>query len=171
MFLRPVWYVLLGSVVAALLLYAVPLALALAFWPTVAVWFADQLLGPWLVLLIWIYVAAIWLFLLGTFVDYYLNTWIVTSFRIIDADQVGLFKRTVSELHLANVQDVTTEVKGLLPTMLNYGNVLVQTAGEEDLFRFENAPHPEHVKEEIMKLVEVEKEKYRFQPGVPGSPT
>ncbi len=171
LFLRPVWYILLGDLIGAALLYLVPAVLCFIFWGTLSSWFAMPLVGPWLVLLVGAYAAIIWLFLFRAFTDYYLNTWLVTSFRIIDADQLGIFKRRVSELHLANVQDVTTEVKGVFQTMLNFGDVLVQTASEEDLFRFENAPRPDHVKEEIMKLVEAEKAKYRVPaPGVPGSP-
>ena len=48
------------------------------------------------------------------FTDYYLDTWIVTTERIISIEQKGLFERTASELDLISVQDATAEVHGFL---------------------------------------------------------
>ena len=40
--------------------------------------------------------------------------WIITNDRILDIEQHGLFARTVSELRLHRVQDVTAEIKALI---------------------------------------------------------
>lgn len=101
--------------------------------------------GSFLTLLIWIYMFLIW-------IDYYFDIWIVTSERIINIEQKGLFVRHVSELKLQNIQDVTTEVEGLIPTVLNYGDVHIQTAAEQERFIFRNVPDPYHIKGEIMRL-------------------
>src|SRR5512147_723006 len=47
------------------------------------------------------------LFLYQNYIDYYLDMWIVTDHRILDMEQHGLFARTVSELRLDRIQDVT----------------------------------------------------------------
>ena len=90
-----------------------------------------------------------WLMYFHEFIDYRLDVWILTDQRIINIEQEGLFSRTISELNIARVQDVTSEVQGHLQTLLDYGNVYVQTAGEQQRFIFENVPHPE----EISRLV------------------
>ena len=84
-------------------------------------------------LLIWIISFVIW-------VDYYFDVWIVTNKRVVNIEQKGLFSRNVSELELEKIQDITTEVHGLIPTFLNYGDVFIQTAGERERFLFVKYP-------------------------------
>jgi hypothetical protein len=85
-------------------------------------------------------------------VDYYLDVWIVTDRRIINIEQKGLFSRATSELELEKVQDITTNVRGVIPTFLNYGDLQVQTAAEQEKFLFRNIPDPYSVKDLIMSL-------------------
>jgi hypothetical protein len=75
-------------------------------------------------LLMWVRFFMIW-------TDYYLDVWIATNKRIIDIDQKGLFNREVSECRYEQVQDVTVEIHGIIATMLNFGEIHVQTAGEK----------------------------------------
>jgi membrane protein YdbS with pleckstrin-like domain len=105
-----------------------------------------------LVLLGSAYYLGIWVFFLTEFADFYLDVSIVTDRRIIDVDQRGLFNRAISELDLSRVQDVHSEIRGIFPTMFNFGLVVVQTAGEERNFEFENVPDPNRVRERILDL-------------------
>ncbi|KKQ77632.1 MAG: hypothetical protein UT00_C0008G0004 [Parcubacteria group bacterium GW2011_GWA1_38_7] len=84
---------------------------------------------------------------------YTLDVWIVTNRRIIDSAQHGFFNRTISELHLTRIQDISVETRGFVQTILHFGDLQVQTAGTEEKFKFHQIPHPEKVKDEIMKLV------------------
>ncbi|HLN18789.1 MAG TPA: PH domain-containing protein [Patescibacteria group bacterium] len=93
-----------------------------------------------------------WMMLYLIWVDYYFDVWIVTDNRIVNIEQKGLFSRTVSELELEKIQDITTDVKGVIPTFLNYGDLQVQTAAEEERFLFHNIPDPYEVKNLIMNL-------------------
>jgi uncharacterized membrane protein YdbT with pleckstrin-like domain len=70
----------------------------------------------------------------------------------VNIEQKGLFVRHISELNFSRIQDVTAEVEGILPTVLNYGDVLVQTAGEESRFIFRQVADPYQVKDMVMKL-------------------
>ena len=97
-------------------------------------------------LVIWIYCFMIW-------IDYYFDVWIITSERIINVEQKGMFTRKVSELRYSRIQDVTTEVVGFLPTILNYGDVKIQTAAEEDEFLFRTVSDPYGIKGTIMNLM------------------
>ncbi len=96
-------------------------------------------------LLIWVYAFLIW-------VDYFFDVWIITSGRVVNIEQKGLFMRDVSELKYSKIQDVTAEVGGFFPTVLNYGDVHVQTAGEEARFLFRQVPDPYGIKNIIMEL-------------------
>lgn len=100
------------------------------------------------------YTLFLWLFFAYAWVDYYLDLWIVTDERIVNIEQVGLFNRVISEQRLLRVQDATSDVKGLFPTFLDYGNVFIQTAGERERFVFEQVPHPDLVKKLVIQAHE-----------------
>ena len=85
---------------------------------------------------------------------YYLNVQVVTNERIVDIEQKTVLNRIVSELHLAKIEDVSSETKGFFGTALRYGNVYVQTAGTEERFLFERVPNPELVNKVILDLYE-----------------
>ena len=99
----------------------------------------------------------IWNFFFILWLDYYLDAWIVTDERIINIEQRGFFTRKISELKLTKIQDVTSEIIGVIPTLFNYGNIFVQTAGEKERFTFLQIPNPNYVKNIIVELQEKER--------------
>ncbi len=99
----------------------------------------------------------VWNFFFILWLDFYLDVWIVTDERIINIEQRGFFSRDISELKLTKIQDVTSEIIGVIPTLLDYGNIYVQTAGEKERFAFYQIPHPNRVKNVIVELQEKER--------------
>jgi uncharacterized membrane protein YdbT with pleckstrin-like domain len=108
-----------------------------------------------------IYYLTVWIVAFTAFIDYYLDFWVVTNDRIINVEQ-RLFSRTISELDLFKIQDVTGQSKGFLETMFDYGNVYVQTAGATERFNFEEVPGPREVASRIIALAE-EDRKYHIK--------
>lgn len=98
------------------------------------------------------FMLAVWIYSFLIWVDYYFDIWIITTERIVNIEQKGMFTRSVSELRFAKIQDITTEVTGFLPTVINFGDVKVQTAGEESEFIFRTVSDPYHIKNVIMEL-------------------
>ena len=47
----------------------------------------------------------------------------------------------------------------MFPTLLSYGNIFIQTAGEKERFDFEQVPHPDQIRDQIIKLAEIDREK------------
>lgn len=90
--------------------------------------------------------------------DHYLDMWVVTSERIVDIEQVGLFSRNISSQKLYRIQDVSADVKGIIPTFLHYGSVMIQTAGAKSNFEFKQIPNPYEVTKKLMNLVNWKKE-------------
>lgn len=121
--------------------------------------FTGPVTGPAIRLMASAYALLTWLFYFATFVDYYLDAWVVTNERIVNVEQNGLFRRTVSELDLARIQDITSQVKGPVPFFFGYGDVYVQTASEEERFDFEQVKKPEEIRKRLLALVEAEKQK------------
>ena len=101
-----------------------------------------------------IYTLSVWLFFYTAFVNYFLDMWIITNDRIVDIRQMGLFSRTIAELDLFRVQDVTSEAHGIFATMFDFGNVFIQTAGETERFVFYNVPEPHKIREAIIHLAD-----------------
>jgi hypothetical protein len=96
-------------------------------------------------------------FAITAWTDYYLDTWTITTDRIINREQYGLFNRIVSELDISNIQDVTAEQKGIAPTFFHYGTVYIQSAAEKERFLFEQIPDPYRIAKMIQKLHETSK--------------
>jgi uncharacterized membrane protein YdbT with pleckstrin-like domain len=92
----------------------------------------------------------LWLSFFINWTKYYLDVWYVTEKRIIAVDQRGIFNRGISNLRFDKIQDVTIDVKGFIATLLNYGNVKVQTAGEDNYeFSMSVVSNPENVRKVI----------------------
>lgn len=145
---------LLGDFAMIVVVALVPVGVMILsgdLWPQLL---AGPLTRPTIVLAMSAYYLVVWLFFITTFVDYYLDIWIVTTYRVVSVEQHSLFSRTISELDLAKVQDVTSEVKGVIPSVLNYGNVHVQTAAEKERFVFEQIPRAHDVRKRLLDLVE-----------------
>ena len=87
------------------------------------------------------------------FIDYYLDVWIVTNKRVVNIEQHGLFSRTVSEKELNRMQDISANMTGFWQTLLHYGNVQIQTAGEDQHFMFKQIPFPDEVSRLVSNLV------------------
>ena len=75
---------------------------------------------------------------------------VVTDRNITQALQLGLFRRKVSQLSLANIEDVTSDQNGLIQSIFGYGTLKVETAGEQDNFYFYYCPRPNVVAKEIL---------------------
>jgi uncharacterized membrane protein YdbT with pleckstrin-like domain len=78
------------------------------------------------------------------------NKLIVTDQNLIQILQGGLFARKVSRLSVSNVEDVSANQRGFLPTFFNYGTLVVQTAGEMENFIFPYCPNPNKFADQIL---------------------
>jgi uncharacterized membrane protein YdbT with pleckstrin-like domain len=95
-------------------------------------------------------------FALASFIGWFFNIYIVTNERIVDIDFYYLLYKKFSQAELAKIQDINYTSGGILATLFNYGNVVVETAGEAPNIDFELIPFPEKVVETIRDLTEHE---------------
>ena len=147
-------FIMFQRLLFSLFLFLAPIGLITLAALTMPVVLTGSTAFPLLILGLSAYYLFTWLFFFFSFIDYYLDVWIVTNERIIDIQQHGFFSRVIAEHKLFRVQDVTSEVHGLFPTMLGYGNVFVQTAGAQQRFVFREVPNPNDVRNLVIKLVE-----------------
>lgn len=104
------------------------------------------------------FLTGFWLLLLWTsafsiVTRYYLTQWVITNIRIVDIKQVTFFSRAVSSFFLIRVQDITTDVSGLIATLVGFGRLDVETAGSSDRFSMDNISDPAQVRDVIMSQV------------------
>lgn len=145
---------LVPAILGFLVLLAVPVAL---YW-FVGNLFPNMLYGsfsyPILVLVASLFYLSTTLFFYTYFVSFYLDLLIVTNDRLLHIQQLGLFARTISEVDLYKIQDITSEIDGVIPSSFNYGNLLIQTAGALEKFLITAIPNPEHLRQAILDLAE-----------------
>jgi len=149
---RKHWFILFVETVGFLILALVPFILFSEGVTTKIYKFVGISLG-WGFL--GAFLAASWFLLLwvGFFIrwtTYILDVLILTNKRVVYVNQQGLFSRRVSTSRLDRVQDVASEVAGVIPTLLNFGTITVQTAAEEREFIIRGIPNPIAVKEQIL---------------------
>jgi membrane protein YdbS with pleckstrin-like domain len=141
------WFVLLGKALVYGLLLILPFV--------IYGFFGETIVDIGLNNAFWLGVAIFYLIWWNTFfyslTMYLLDIWIVTDHRVIDSRQHGFFSRTISELSLSRIQDLSVHVAGPLSTFIDFGNLEIQTAGSEPKFIFEEISHPGRIKDEIME--------------------
>lgn len=160
LFLRRHWFVLFTKYLFIFALALIPIIAYFLFDNAFAGFMSDERAKAVIVLLGSTYYLFIWVTAFTVFIDYYLDIWIVTTHRIIDIEQKGLFNHVVAEQSLEMAQDVSSRVKGIIPTLLDYGTVLVQTAAARNLFEFKQIPEPAQVAQVITKLVDEYRDKH-----------
>lgn len=114
----------------------------------------NEILKPITLLFASVYFLSLYLFFYAQFIDFYLDIWTVTNDRIIDIEQHGLFHRVITELDLFQIQDVTAHVKGVIPTLFGYGNLVIKTASTTSTIIFYNIPNPNRVREQLIRLAD-----------------
>ena len=110
----------------------------------------------WVGVALWYIMVA--LFMVEKFLDWYFNVYIVTDERVVDIDFYGLVYRDMSVAQLSKLEDVNFKQTGGVAAMFDYGNVFLQTAGEQREFDFAKVPHPSRVVEIIYELIQEEEQ-------------
>lgn len=149
------WFVLAMRIFVVIFIYFFPFAIYLyieskgfMFDPTVLTF---RLEAPVFFLGAVIWTLLVWMRIFADFTDHYLDGWVVTDKRIIDVEQKGFFSRTVSSFRMERIQDVTVEIHGIIATLLDFGDVHVQTASEDYDFIIRDAPKPKSLKKRILE--------------------
>jgi hypothetical protein len=114
-------------------------------------------------------IAALWLLywgvrLLLNWYRYHNDIWVITDQRVIDSFKPHPFQTRVGTADLVNVQDMTVEKNGVIATMLNFGDVVCQTAGTGQQFRIAGVPRPEAVQLLVDKERDRERQRYGRAP-------
>ena len=113
--------------------------------------------------IMWFMVSILILVFIVIFHNYYLSMQIITNLRVIDIDQTGIFKREVNTVPVENIQDVTFKKNTFFKSVLNFGDVIIQTSGNAPTEAqggvlgavFNNVPRPNEIKQLLLEIKEV----------------
>ena len=160
-FMRKHPVILLSHMTVYLLLAVFPV-IGYAILPElVNLWLEHAIYGPIVVLLLILFELCVLLFAYNSFMDWYLDIWVVTNERIVDINQSGVFGREIAELQLSKVQDVAVEERGVFATIFGFGKIRVQSAGEKVQFEFDGLAKPNEVQKKIIELVQKDQQWHR----------
>lgn len=91
-------------------------------------------------------------YFLENFLSWFFNVNIITDERIIDVDFCNLIYKHVTDAETNKIQDVSYNMGGVIRTMFDYGDVLIQTASEIPSLEFIAIPHPSQVVKLLQEL-------------------
>ncbi len=83
------------------------------------------------------------------------SVFIITNQRVMYLDQKGYFGRRIMETNLDKIQDVTSDTSGMVRTSLDFGDIIIRTAGASigSEIVVKNIPHPYQVQQAISKRI------------------
>jgi len=82
-------------------------------------------------------------------IDWHNDLYILTKDRVIDIEKKPFVFEHRREANLGTIQDVSFAQTSFTAKMMDFGDVLLQTAGRVGEFTFDSVPHPEEVQATI----------------------
>ena len=148
--LRRHWFTNLRWIFISILMLFVPLFFS--YFPVLVFFPANYQI---IAFIFWYLLTFIYAF--ENFLSWYFNVFILTEERVFDIDFHNLLVKEVTEAKICMIQDVSYNVVGFLPTVLNYGNLFIQTASEVPMIEIDRVPNPEIVVK-ILQQMRLEEE-------------
>jgi hypothetical protein len=87
-------------------------------------------------------------------VDNYNDNYVVTTKRVVHEERVPLIFESRTEAFLHTVQDVQQVREGLLAQLYNFGDLIIETAGERGHVIFRQIPNPAGTRDIIFEQIE-----------------
>lgn len=107
----------------------------------------------WIPLFVFAFICLIWL--LYQYADYYNDVYILMDDRIIDVEATPLLIfRNKRESPLERIQSINLKQDGIVPNILNYGDVIIRTAATDEGFTFSFVGNPRGVQAEIFRRLD-----------------
>jgi len=93
------------------------------------------------------------LFALYLIVDHYNDDYIVTNKRVVHEERFFLIRELRTEAPLRTVQDIQQSQEGLLAQLLDFGDLIIETAGERGHVIFRQIPNPAETRDAIFEQI------------------
>lgn len=150
-FTRKHWLVIIPHTLWLLMLVAVPLAI---FWFRANYDFSEFISPVAYRVISGLAIVAITYFLHMCFLrffNFYLQTFIITNYRVVQLDQTLYFVRNRDSIDLREIQDIEIHQKGIMPTICNYGELIITLSSAHATKHVYFMPNPEYFFRKINK--------------------
>jgi len=97
-----------------------------------------------------VYLAVIMLTILAGWYTYSRTEVIITDQFLIAVDQFSFFNRKISQLELHRIQDMRVDRQGFWRTIIDFGDITIETAGEDENFLLQKLAYPEEIAEDLL---------------------
>ena len=102
--------------------------------------------------LIVVWYMLIFAYVIENFLFWYFNIYIITNKNLVDINYSSLLSRSVVEVKISDVESQKSNIQGVIRQVFNFGNVVVETAAENQRIDFEDVPKPDVVADRIQDL-------------------
>jgi uncharacterized membrane protein YdbT with pleckstrin-like domain len=102
-------------------------------------------------MLFWFFL--IWNIAFIIWTNHFLDVVVITNMHIIDIEQIGLWHREISTLNLEKIQDISSKTEGLIASLLQYGDLEIQTAGSMTNFIVKSVQQPDLIRQKINEQI------------------
>jgi hypothetical protein len=112
----------------------------------------QSLNTPMLSALLLFYYGFVATYVYFSFIHWFYDVFIITNERYISIDFDILHGRTIVDIPLSDIIDVSEKVLGFLPTMVGYGNIEFKTTSEKFIV-LDNIPSPTWFRDSFVDLI------------------
>lgn len=83
--------------------------------------------------------------------DWFYDCWLITNMGVIGVEWTGFFERTSDRVEYQSIEGVNYKIKGVLPTIFNYGNITLAKLGGPTTVTLKNAYNPKRIEKNVVK--------------------
>jgi membrane protein YdbS with pleckstrin-like domain len=80
------------------------------------------------------------------------GNYIITNQRVIRTEQLGLFRRQIAEAEISRIQEISTEIRGPIHTLLGFGAIRIRTVTGSGNVDIEDVANPYDIQQEIARV-------------------
>jgi len=131
------WLVLKKKIAKPMLFGILPPLVLFIFYP-----------GFWPILLLWLIAGVV--FYIIKFFEWYFDCLLLTTVGVVDVERKGLFDNASKKIEYHTIDGISFEIKGVLPTLMNYGDIVIDKMGSGIHINLYDAPNPSLVNKKIM---------------------
>jgi len=107
---------------------------------------------PSQIVILAIYYSFVLTYIIFNFLDWYYDIYLVTNQRVVDYEFKPISSYKVFEVSLEDIQDIRAKTVGFLPSIFDYGDVVISSAAETGSFKFHAVPAPNKFRDIIGDL-------------------
>lgn len=106
----------------------------------------------WMFWVVWLSVGIVWYFFKA--LEWYLDCLLITNLGVVDIERRGIFDNVAKRIDYNTIDGISYTIKGFLPTLFNYGDIVIDKMGSGVHINLADAANPRKVEKMIMKYQE-----------------